>query len=67
MLPEMKAVFFAAGPDIRRGVKLKPFENVNVYPLIAKLLGLDAPKVDGSLNVLSGILNSTAESPVVTH
>jgi predicted AlkP superfamily pyrophosphatase or phosphodiesterase len=67
MLPEMKAVFFAAGPDIRRGVKLKPFENVNVYPLIAKLLGLDAPKVDGSLNVLSGILTSTAESPVVTH
>lgn len=60
MLPEMKAIFFAEGPDIRRGVKLKPFENVNVYPLIVKLLGLEAPKVDGSLNVLSGILVSEA-------
>lgn len=55
-VPEMKAVFYAEGPDIRHGVKLKSFENVNVYPLIVKLLGLDAPKVDGSLNVLSGIL-----------
>ena len=40
-VPEMKASFFAAGPDIRSGVTLGPFENVNVYPLIAELLGLD--------------------------
>lgn len=56
MMPEMKAVFYAEGPDIRRGVRLKPFENVNVDPLIVRLLGLSSPSVDGSLNVLSGIL-----------
>lgn len=60
MMPEMKAIFYAEGPDIRRGVKLKSFENVNVYPLIVKLLGLDSEKVDGSLNVLSGILSTNA-------
>jgi predicted AlkP superfamily pyrophosphatase or phosphodiesterase len=58
MMPNMKAVFYAEGPDIRRGVALKPFENVNVYPLIVKILGLTSPPVDGSLNVLSGILSA---------
>ena len=48
MMPTMKAVFYAEGPDIRAGVKLKPFENVNVYPLLVKILGLDSPPVDGS-------------------
>ena len=61
LMPEMKAVFYAEGPDIRHGVKLKPFENVNVDPLIVKILALDSPPVDGSLNVLSGILTEPAE------
>jgi predicted AlkP superfamily pyrophosphatase or phosphodiesterase len=60
-MPEMKAIFFAAGPDIRHGVTVAPFENVNVYPLIAKILGLDITTlktgpVDGKLNVLAPIL-----------
>jgi len=60
-MPEMKAIFFAAGPDIRRGITLKPFENVNVYPLIVKILGLDITNlktgpIDGQLAVLQGIL-----------
>ena len=42
------------------GVKLKPFENVNVYPLLVKLLGLDSPPVDGSLGVLAGVLTAQA-------
>lgn len=54
--PEMKAIFFAAGPDIRSGVKLQPFENVNLYPFIAQMLGLKAPQVDGSLQVLQPAL-----------
>ncbi len=53
---EMRAIFYAEGPDIRAGVKLKLFENVNVYPFVAGLLGLDAPKVDGSAAVLSGVV-----------
>jgi hypothetical protein len=31
---------------------LKPFENVNIYPFIAEMLGLNAPPVDGTPDVL---------------
>jgi alkaline phosphatase D len=60
MMPNMKAVFYAEGPDIRAGVVLKPFENVNVYPLIVRILGLESPPVDGSLGVLEGVLTAPA-------
>lgn len=59
-VPDMKAIFFAAGPDIRPGTVLKPFENVNVYPFIAKILQLQAPPTDGSLNILSSALTDAA-------
>ena len=55
-MPEMKASFFAAGPDIVVGKTVQPFENVNLYPWLAHMLGLSAPKSDGSLNVLAGTL-----------
>jgi len=55
-MPEMKASFFAAGPDIVTGKTVAPFENVNLYPWLAHMLGLTAPKSDGSLNVLAGTL-----------
>ena len=55
-MPEMKASFFAAGPDILPGHTVRPFENVNLYPWLAHMLGLQAPKSDGSLNVLAGTL-----------
>jgi predicted AlkP superfamily pyrophosphatase or phosphodiesterase len=62
-MPEMKAIFFAAGPDIRSGVQLKPFENVNIYPFIAEILGLDAPAVDGTLDVLRPALKTPRRRP----
>ncbi len=55
-MPEMKASFIAAGPDIVVGKTVQPFENVNLYPWLAHMLGLSAPKSDGSLNVLAGTL-----------
>ena len=62
-VPEMKAIFFAAGPDIRSGVAVPPFENVDIYPLIAKILGLDITNlptgpIDGRLDALQGILSN---------
>jgi predicted AlkP superfamily pyrophosphatase or phosphodiesterase len=62
-MPEMKALFVAAGPDILHGVVLPPFENVDVYPLVAKILGLDITRlktgaIDGKLGVLEGILQA---------
>jgi hypothetical protein len=62
-VPKMKSLFVAVGPDIRAGVVLPPFENVNVYPLIAEILGLDITNlktvpIDGKLNVLDGMLQN---------
>ena len=57
-LPEMRASFQAWGPAIKPGLKLKGFENVNVYPFIAKILGLtyDPTTIDGNINVLKKAL-----------
>ena len=56
LMSSMKALFVAAGPDIRAGVTLAPFDNVNVYPLIARILGLPIGKIDGDSKPLEGIL-----------
>ncbi len=63
IMPEMKATFIAAGPDIRRGVTVAPFENVNIYPLIAKILGLNIKglktgAIDGKLEPLRNVLTN---------
>ncbi|MGC2161086.1 MAG: ectonucleotide pyrophosphatase/phosphodiesterase, partial [Silvibacterium sp.] len=59
-MTSMRAIFFAEGPDIRPGTKLKPFDNVNVFPFIVKILDLKSPKVDGSPNILSIALRGEA-------
>ncbi len=63
LLPEMKASFFAAGPDLVKGKTVAPFDNVNLYPWMAHLLGLHPPKNDGSLNILSGTLRDGGAEP----
>ena len=62
-MPEMKASFFAAGPDILPGKTVAPFENDNLYPWIAHILGLTAPKTDGDPNILAGTLRDNGDSP----
>jgi predicted AlkP superfamily pyrophosphatase or phosphodiesterase len=59
-MKSMRAIFYAAGPDIRVGYKLRPFENVDVYPLIARILGLRVGHIDGRLEVLQPMLRGTA-------
>lgn len=46
-LPSMRALFIAHGPAFRRGAVLSPFDNVDVYPLLARLLGLPPAANDG--------------------
>lgn len=55
-MPQMKASFFASGPDIAPGKTVAPFENVNLYAWMAHMLGLTPAKNDGSLNILAGTL-----------
>ncbi|GGA97052.1 alkaline phosphatase family protein [Puia dinghuensis] len=57
-IPDMGATFYAWGPAFRQGMAISPFENVNVYPLIAHILGLKITQpIDGSLKVLSNTLS----------
>ncbi len=63
VVPEMKAMFIAEGPDIRAGARIAPFENVDVYPFIAKILGLDIASlktgaIDGALAPLQSALSA---------
>lgn len=47
--PSMRALFIAQGPAFRRGVEIAPFDNVDVYPLLAKLIGIDPEANDGDI------------------
>jgi predicted AlkP superfamily pyrophosphatase or phosphodiesterase len=57
----MRAIFYAMGPDIKPNTTVPAFENVNVYPLIAKILGLDTAPTDGSIKVLAPILREPSK------
>jgi predicted AlkP superfamily pyrophosphatase or phosphodiesterase len=54
--PQMAALFVAHGPSFRKGVVLKPFDNVDVYPLLARLLGVRPEPNDGRLGDVAGAL-----------
>jgi predicted AlkP superfamily pyrophosphatase or phosphodiesterase len=56
IVKDMQGIFYASGPNIKKGSHVAAFENVHVYPLIVEILGLKSPKIDGSLDVLKGIL-----------
>ena len=47
-LPSMRALFIASGPAFRKGVRLAPFDNVDVYPLLTRLIGIEAAPNDGN-------------------
>ena len=50
--PEMRAVFIAHGPAFRSGTELPGFDNVDVYPLLARLLGVEPAEHDGDARTL---------------
>ena len=56
-LAEMQATFYAWGPAFKEHYQIGNFTNINIYPLIADVLGLNIDsKIDGKLKVLEGIL-----------
>jgi len=55
MVRDMYGIFYAQGPNIKKGVTVAPFQNIHVYPLVAKILGLPLPVIDGKEEVLIGI------------
>ena len=50
--------FKARGPDFKKQIKLRPLENVNVYPLLCNLLEIDCKKHNGSVDVFKTALKN---------
>lgn len=55
-LPSMGALFVADGPSFRDGLVLPPFDNVDVYPLLTRLLGVAPQPNDGDPATLAPAL-----------
>lgn len=47
-LPSMRALFVAEGPSFRHGLRLPAFDNVDVYPMLAHLIGVTPRDNDGN-------------------
>ena len=58
--PEMAALFIAHGPDFRKDLVIEPFDNVDVYPLMVKMLGIRGEPNDGNGQTLTPILSNAA-------
>lgn len=54
--PDMQVAFRACGPDFKKGYRSKDFINVDLYPLLAYLLGIVPEKTDGSLERVKDML-----------
>lgn len=59
-LPSMRALFVARGPAFRAGATLPAFDNVDVYPLLAHLIGIEPAANDGDIAPLLPALVSPA-------
>ena len=52
--PDMGALFIARGPSFGGGLVVAPFESVHVYPLLARVLGVEPAPSDGDPAVSAG-------------
>ena len=51
-LPSMRTIFIADGPSFADGAVLPPIDNVDVYPLLTRLLGVTPAPNDGNPQAL---------------
>lgn len=57
LVRDMHAVFYAWGPAFKINLQVPSFENVNIYPVITRILGLKYPdKTDGTTKLADKIL-----------
>lgn len=55
-LESMRAMFIGRGPAFKKGKTVEPFEAVDVYELMCKILGLTPAENDGKFESVKGIL-----------
>jgi len=56
---DIHAIFYAVGPAFKRGYIQPSFQNTNIYPLLALLLGIKPAVTDGDLQQVINMLKST--------
>lgn len=54
-IKDVRGIFYAQGPNVKKGITLPPFQNIHVFPFIAEILGLPLPPIDGKQEVLQKI------------
>ncbi|MGL4518712.1 MAG: ectonucleotide pyrophosphatase/phosphodiesterase [Phocaeicola sp.] len=54
--PDMQVVFRAEGPDFKSGFISEKFNNVDIYPLLAHLLGVTPEETDGVFSRIVDLL-----------
>jgi len=59
-LPSMRAIFIAHGSAFKKGVVIEPFENIDVYNLMANILGLTPAPNDGNDTLVTAALADQA-------
>jgi predicted AlkP superfamily pyrophosphatase or phosphodiesterase len=55
-LQSMQAIFIAHGKAFKQGKVVEPFENIHIYNIMARILGLTPAKNDGNLTVARSVL-----------
>ncbi len=55
-LPSMRAIFIAHGEAFKKGKVVAPFENIQVYNIMAKILGLKPAANDGDYRAAKAVL-----------
>lgn len=62
--PDMRAIFIAHGPSFRSGgISVPAFDNVDLYPLLVRLLGIAAAPNDGDAQTLLPTLREGGSAP----
>ena len=49
---DMQAIFYAIGPSFKKGITVNKMRNIDMYPLLAKILNLKIDKIDGDISPL---------------
>ena len=55
-IKDMGTIFIARGPAFKQNFTMKPFESINVYPLVAHILGIPEKANNASLKKVSHCL-----------
>ncbi|XP_053743572.1 ectonucleotide pyrophosphatase/phosphodiesterase family member 7 isoform X1 [Synchiropus splendidus] len=63
---DMKAIFRAFGPDFKKNYVSEPFDSIHIYPLMCRLLRIEAAPHNGSLAATETMLRGGSQTGTVS-